>query len=242
MNPHDTEFDEDIIDETSDVDDEDDDGLDGLATVGVGKTGAKKPKKPIKVKVDDEDDEEDDEDEDDEEDDDDDDDDEEQDIGVASNDALSDNNSETLSAPGNFDDDFDTDISDNEDDNYLQKFEDTNKTNLLNSYHPELLSHNNDEIDALSIVTRDKDNNIIDELHKTVPFITKYEIARIIGERSKQIDSGAPIFVDIEESLIDSYLIALKEFNEKKIPFIIKRPLPNGGCEYWKLKDLEILV
>ena len=35
---------------------------------------------------------------------------------------------------------------------------------------------------------------------------------------------------------------ALKEYEEKKIPFIIKRPLPNGGCEFWKFKDLEILA
>lgn len=232
----------DIIGEPSDVEDfdEDDDLMEGLTSV---KPTTKTKPKPIKVKADDEedDDEDDEEDDDDEDDEDDELDDDEPDISAV-NDILSDNNSETLSTPGNFDDDFDNDISDNEEDNYLQKFEDTNKTNLLNSYHPELLSHNNDEIDALSIVTRDKDNNIIDDLHKTLPFITKYEIARIIGERAKQIDSGAPVFVDVEENIIDSYIIALKEFNEKKIPFIIKRPLPNGGCEYWKLKDLEILV
>ena len=39
-----------------------------------------------------------------------------------------------------------------------------------------------------------------------------------------------------------AHLIALKEFNEKKIPFIIKRPMPNGGCEYWKFEDLEIIA
>jgi hypothetical protein len=33
-----------------------------------------------------------------------------------------------------------------------------------------------------------------------------------------------------------------KELEEKKMPFIIKRPMPNGGCEYWKLSDLEILI
>jgi hypothetical protein len=37
-------------------------------------------------------------------------------------------------------------------------------------------------------------------------------------------------------------LIALAELERKAIPFIIKRPLPNGGCEYWKLKDLEVLA
>ena len=38
------------------------------------------------------------------------------------------------------------------------------------------------------------------------------------------------------------YISKIKELEEKKIPFIIKRPLPNGGCEYWKLADLEILL
>lgn len=141
-------------------------------------------------------------------------------------------------------DDFENDNSDDDDDdeNYLQKFDDVNKKNLLNTYHPELICHNNEEIDALSIVHRNNDNVIDDPLHKTLPFITKYEIARVIGERAKQIDSGANIFTEIDDTTIDSYLIALKEFNEKKIPFIIKRPIPNGASEYWKLQDLEILI
>ena len=50
------------------------------------------------------------------------------------------------------------------------------------------------------------------------------------------------LFVQVEPSVIDGYLIALKEFDEKKIPFIIKRPLPNGSCEYWKMSDLEVLI
>ena len=35
--------------------------------------------------------------------------------------------------------------------------------------------------------------------------------------------------------------IAKKELEKKLLPFIIKRPLPNGECEYWKLSDLEII-
>jgi hypothetical protein len=31
------------------------------------------------------------------------------------------------------------------------------------------------------------------------------------------------------------------EFEAKKIPFIIARPLPNGATEYWHLHDLEVL-
>ena len=138
------------------------------------------------------------------------------------------------------DEDEDDDEED-DDENYLQKFDETLKTNIIADYHPELKQHNNDEVDVLSNVVRDKNGLIIDPLHRTIPILTKYEKARILGERAKQLNSGATPFVEVESSIIDGYLIALKEFDEKKIPFIIKRPLPNGGCEYWKLKDLEFI-
>lgn len=145
----------------------------------------------------------------------------------------------------NFPEIIDTDDEDEEnddDENYLQKFDENIQKNIIAEHHPELMSHNYDEIDILSRVVRDANGVIIDPLHKTIPFITRYEKARILGERAKQINAGAKPMVDIETSVIDGYLIALKEFEEKKIPFIVKRPLPNGGCEYWKFKDLEVLV
>ena len=135
----------------------------------------------------------------------------------------------------------DDDDDDDDDENYLQKFDEKTQQNIISEYHPELQTHNYTEVEILSRVVRDGEGNIIDPLHQTLPFITRYERAKILGERAKQINAGAPIFVEVEPSVIDGYLIALKEFEEKKIPFIIKRPLPNGGCEYWKFKDLEII-
>jgi DNA-directed RNA polymerase subunit K/omega len=35
--------------------------------------------------------------------------------------------------------------------------------------------------------------------------------------------------------------IARLELAQKKLPFIIQRPLPNGTFEYWRLSDLMIL-
>jgi len=140
------------------------------------------------------------------------------------------------------DDDSDDDGSTISDDEYLQKFNDNNRREVLQNFYPELHQHNIDEIKTLSIITRDTNGKIVDPLHQTLPFITKYEKTRILGERAKQISSGAIPLMHIDNTIIDSYLIAEKEFNEKVIPFIIKRPLPSGGCEYWKLDDLEILV
>ena len=139
-------------------------------------------------------------------------------------------------------DDDEMDDDEMDDDDYLQKFDENNQQQIIQDHHPELHQHNIDEINAMTTIIKDKYGNITDPLHKTLPFITKYEKARILGERSKQIASGAIPLINIDETIIDSYIIATKEFEEKAIPFIIKRPLPSGGCEYWKLADLEILV
>lgn len=138
--------------------------------------------------------------------------------------------------------DPDDDEDDDDDDtNYLQKFDENIQNNVIAEFHPELKSLNYDEIEALTVITRDENGVIIDPLHKTVPFVTRYEKSRVLGERAKQIDAGGQIFVDVEPDIIDGSVIAMKEFFAKKIPFIIQRPLPNGGAEYWKLKDLEII-
>jgi len=139
------------------------------------------------------------------------------------------------------DNDENDDEDEEQDENYLQKFDESIKKKIITDFHPELQQHNYDEIETLSRVVRDNNGNIIDPFHKTIPFITKYEKTRILGERASQLNSGAKAFVEVDSDIIDGYIIALKEFDEKKIPFIIKRPLPNGGVEYWKFEDLEVI-
>ena len=135
----------------------------------------------------------------------------------------------------------DDDDSDTDDEDYLHKLDDSVRKNIIGEYHPEMIQHNDEEVETLCKIVRDEDGTIIDPFHKTLPFVTKYEKARILGERAKHINSGAKPFITIEKHIIDGYLIALREFEEKKIPFIIRRPLPNGGSEYWKLADLQII-
>ena len=97
------------------------------------------------------------------------------------------------------------------------------------------------EIEILTKITRDNNNNIIDKNHKTLPFMTKYEKTKILGQRASQINIGATRYIDIPENITDGYLIAQMELKAKKIPVIIRRPLPDGKSEYWKLADLEQL-
>ena len=137
--------------------------------------------------------------------------------------------------------DEDEDQDEEDDEDYLQKFDDNTRKNIIKDYYPELVQQNYDEIDVLSKVVRDTEGNIIDPLHTTLPILSKYEKTRIVGERARQINAGAAPLIQVDETIIDGYLIALKELEEKKIPFIIKRPLPNGSVEYWRITDLEVI-
>ena len=152
--------------------------------------------------------------------------------------------SSTIDIPIDFeknDSDYDSEDDDDEDDEYLQKFDKEMRDNYILEQHPESVNQNYDEIYQLASVQRNKENIIIDELHKTIPILTKYEKTRILGLRAKQLNNGAKPMIKMNVPIIDGYLIALKELEEKAIPVIIRRPIPNGSSEYWHLKDLEIL-
>ncbi|MEX0597892.1 MAG: DNA-directed RNA polymerase subunit omega [Candidatus Paceibacterota bacterium] len=140
-------------------------------------------------------------------------------------------------------DDGEDEDEEEEDEGYLKKFDKELRTNYLVDFHPEALSYNNLEIQTLSEVIRDPETDIIiDEFHKTIPFLTKYEKTRILGLRAKQIDNGSKPFINPTKfNLIDGYVIAQRELESKRLPFIIRRPLPNGGSEFWKLKDLQMI-
>ena len=105
---------------------------------------------------------------------------------------------------------------------------------------------NEDEYDINDIVVDGNDDqNMITILkkykkhkknYKTTPVLTKYERCRVLSERANQINCGSRIYLT-NNSSSNAYDIAVEELNEKKIPFIIKRPY-GDSFEYWKLKDL----
>jgi len=138
------------------------------------------------------------------------------------------------------DDEDDTD-SEDEDNETFQKLEQELDRDILLEYHPESKYSSYNEVLAQSKVVRNKNGEIIDKLHTTLPFLTKYEKARILGLRAKQINNGSEPFVNIPNNIIDGSIIAEMELKQNKIPFIIRRPIPNGGSEYWKVEDLEQL-
>lgn len=127
------------------------------------------------------------------------------------------------------------------DDNYLQKFDEEITNNYILENHQEEIVQNYAEILTLSKIVKDVEGNIIDQFHRTNPILSKYEKTKVLGQRTKQLNNGAKPLIKLSENIIDSYIIAEMELKEKKIPFIIRRPLANGASEYWTLQDLEIL-
>jgi len=125
----------------------------------------------------------------------------------------------------------------------LQKISKDYQNDYIINNHSNYLNNNIEEIRKLSNVIRNKDNIIIDEFHKTIPFLSKYEKTKIMGIRVKQLNNNAKPYINLnEEEIFDNYIIASKELIEKKLPFIIQRPLPNNTFEYWKLSDLDIIL
>lgn len=84
--------------------------------------------------------------------------------------------------------------------------------------------------------------NILDDMQKktktTFPYLTKFEKARIMGVRLQQLANGAKPRIDVT-GLRSMNEILNQELIQRKIPFIIRRTLPNGKYEDWKLEDFE---
>ena len=67
----------------------------------------------------------------------------------------------------------------------------------------------------------------------TSPYLTKYEMTKVLALRSQQILTGAPPTVsekDFKDGKypIDSYTIAMMELKKSRLPLIIGRRLPNN--------------
>lgn len=133
---------------------------------------------------------------------------------------------------GNYDDDDDSNV-----DNYFDEGEDDQNE-----------EDQDREGEKLDVMDNEDEYNIGQKEMKSIPinerittkYLTKYEKARVLGARALQISKNAPVMVNLAPGEWDPLKIAEKELREKKIPFIIRRYLPNNSYEDWKLDELEI--
>jgi DNA-directed RNA polymerase subunit K/omega len=80
-----------------------------------------------------------------------------------------------------------------------------------------------------------------DSNHRTYPFLTNFEKTKIIGLRANQLSKGSVAFIAVPKHITDVRDIARLELEQKRLPYIVKRPLPNGQFEYWRLSDLMLI-
>lgn len=100
------------------------------------------------------------------------------------------------------------------------------------------ISDNKDDKYIVSV--EESYNNYYTKEKTTSPLLTKFERAKLLGIRAEMISAGNPPLVVVPRGVDNAYEIALLELNEKKIPLIIRRRLPNGNVEDWRIEELII--
>ena len=87
------------------------------------------------------------------------------------------------------------------------------------------------------IITQDTEHKpveIISDNGKVItgpPTLTRFEKARIMGARALQLSLGAPVFIEIPKNATTSLEIAMEELNQRVIPIVIRRTLPNSDYQ-----------
>ena len=126
------------------------------------------------------------------------------------------------------------------------------KLRKLFEFHPECqIDYIESIVSKLNIISGEPGSGVagdtnseikgLDDNHKTFPFLTNYEKTAIIGLRSEVLSRGGQPYIVVPTYVTDIREIARMELEQKRLPYIIKRPLPNGSYEYWRLADLMII-
>ena len=143
---------------------------------------------------------------------------------------------------------IDGDLVEEQDD--FQKAEAADVAKLLRQ-HPEIWIPYEDQVKGqLQIRAPDepdkevkailRDTTTLDSKHVTYPFLTQYERTKCISFRASQIEHGAAPYIVVPEGVTNAYEIAKMELEAKRLPYIIKRTLPDGSFEVWRLSDLVL--
>jgi DNA-directed RNA polymerase subunit K/omega len=95
-----------------------------------------------------------------------------------------------------------------------------------------------DDVETIEYLENMKSKQVPDEERLSSSKMTRYEFNRILGTRMQQLISNAkPMIHNIDNLGYDE--IAILEIKNNVIPFKIKRPLPNGMFEIWKISELR---
>jgi len=112
---------------------------------------------------------------------------------------------------------------------------------FLNTHHPECrVDYREDVLEKLAMKFYPPDSGS-DKKHRSVPYLTLFEKTKIIGFRANQIAQGARALIHVPAHVTDVIEIAKLELEQKRLPYILKRPMPDGTFEYIRLLDLLVI-
>lgn len=78
--------------------------------------------------------------------------------------------------------------------------------------------------------------------NKTKNILSKFEKVKVIGLRSEQLQRGAQPYIKLEPNQpFNPRDVAMQELKEHKLPFMLRRQLPDGTIEYFRLDDMVVL-
>jgi len=115
----------------------------------------------------------------------------------------------------------------------------SNPIETLLKYHPEcVLEYQETDEGDLPLESVPPEG---DKKHRSMPFLSIYEKTRILGMRTNQLAQGARPFIEVPDYVTDVQEIALMELEQRRIPIIIKRYMPDGTYEKFRLSDIMII-
>ena len=108
----------------------------------------------------------------------------------------------------------------------------SSETQILLNHHPEIW------VDYVKTIEK----KIVRDPTKAVsyPFLNQFEKTKVLSFRASQLAQGNKPYIAVPDNVSDVYTIAKMELKERKLPYLIKRPLPDGDYEYWRLSELMV--
>lgn len=115
----------------------------------------------------------------------------------------------------------------------------SNPIETLLKFHPEcVLDYEEDEQSSIPLRTTLSEE---DPYHKSMPFLSVFEKTKIIGMRTNQLAQGARPYIVVPEHITSVLDIAKLELEQRRLPIIIKRHMPDGTYEKFRLSDMILI-
>ena len=93
-------------------------------------------------------------------------------------------------------------------------------------------------------VFRNEVAEVVKQPRITREYFTKYEFTALLATRAQQLAEGAKPLASLDGLKTSDPMfvwnLARREIEQRKLPFIIRRQMPNGESEFWSAQEMEV--